>query len=369
MTDVDTSPDVVAPETAEPQTLDQMIEEAAQAASEPSSGSPSPSETPASETPPTTPKRIYELSGLAEGVDVPDLDGLKFSFQAKGETRERDLYGLVRDAQKGVALEANLATTRGERDQALERLRELEPEVADLRAKADLWNRALADDALMERLKAAYKEAGGETRKAPTEEPPKTETPPSREAQLQEYVDRGVQGWSQTGLEAHVEAVSEAYGADVRELTETILTRLGQEPPEFLSWDKVGQIVNEELPALLEEAGYTSSADVSPWGLPTAGPARRSGGLTPKAERQTSDADRRAAILREAEALGLKVVDGEGSDDVRETPPPGPEGQVAPVRPVRPEDVSRSGPAAKSDLLDVSEAKSFADIQRALEKL
>lgn len=323
-----------------------------------------------------TPKALsqhFTISDAEEGLDIGALtlkdlmDSPRISFKRSGEQVTATLEDLVRDAQQLGKAQSQAERMLEQRNTTAAELNELKPELESLRAMEHSWREALEDEAVYKEAREAYMRAIGKGGSAgssapsgaPAEKP--AGSPPAEPSSDDAY--KAGESFFAENLWPHMQSVAEAYGADAQELSQTVLERIGEEPPQFLTLERVQEIVNDELAAELRRAGYEAAKQVDPWAPPQAAASgsRRGRGLTPKAERSGS----KQSELEQLRARIAQLEAGGSTSDDDEPPPSG--NEPSGIGAGRKSGASAEDRALyRSEAIDVSEAESAEDIFKAL---
>lgn len=230
-------------------------------------------------------KAQFGLSRNGEEVDLDDgLLGLEFKYKASGEEHTKSLDELVRTAQSAHGTAQKLEQYRTERKELSDALLEKESLAEALAQDRDLFVKVLKDSSgeQFKALQAEYLKRAGQ--------PAPDAAPDAPDASTDQDIQAG-----QQVLEQHImpyaERLAEAYeGADATEIVEQVLLELSEEPPQYLTADTVGEILNERIVQALEEAGYEASGDRPTFDLSVfedaGAPASR--GIRPRSERSSN---------------------------------------------------------------------------------
>lgn len=191
-----------------------------------------------------------------EKIALKDLfEGkIKLGYQALGKEQQKTLAEAIRNASMGHWNEQRYNTTLQERDKVATELTTAKEQLAKYTSERDVWNTALSALAMgniepMKALAQAYQQElmkGGIAQVQPVEQ---TQATGDNEA--------GLKFIRETLAPAGME-IAQKYGADVKEVynaLEHYIRREGQ----FLTKEKLDQIIQFEVPQLFEQNGYSAN--------------------------------------------------------------------------------------------------------------
>ena len=195
----------------------------------------------------------------AEGVEVADLSkmtasellALQFEYQANGKPQRKSFDEVVRNAQLGHYNAERYEQVTRERNISLERAREFEQKYSAAAADKQTWVNALAAAAQgkyepMQALLDAYIEAIGK----PADARPSEEMVPRSQIEAQAAADRV---WTQQ-IVPRATQIAEQYSIPQADVEQGIEILLAHEPQEFLTAQRLEQILTHELPMHIERA-------------------------------------------------------------------------------------------------------------------
>lgn len=198
---------------------------------------------------------IYDAAGVkiedVSKITVQDLlsGKVQVEYQAMGKAQRKAFADLVRTASNGHYNEQKMGTLMQERGQAVKQLQDMRTEHESWAGDRKLWNKAL-DAAIagnIEPLRAVIQAYAAELGRAPADAPiAAAADDPAMVAEGQRFV-----------LENSQRLASEYAGANPVEIQQVLLHMIGQEPAEFLTREKLENMVQYELPRVIEGAGYS----------------------------------------------------------------------------------------------------------------
>lgn len=325
--------------------------------------SPDPSEAAESSEASSTPApALSEGQRWAASADLPE--DLRVTFNENGRELSMGIDDLVKHTQRAK----HLGRQEHELRRELKEARGMRDELEQWKGRAENTDTILTeilrgDDRLLQQMRAKYREALGPDGRLPQHNaPPQAQQSPADDeaAAIQAAGERAIQEI----LIPHAEALADVYGADTQEVAIEMGEMIEQLGEEGVSWEEVERIMNERVVLLLEDLGYEASGEVprfdpSPWQSAAQDNARRTSGrrgLTPRSARDASmdPRDRRIAELEAqlqeqatsaAPSVGTRARGASGKT----------RGKTA-------------DPAASSELLDLDEAGSYAEILEAMNK-
>lgn len=206
---------------------------------------------------------VYDKDGnkidALEKIDLKDLfDGkLQFGYNALGKEQRKTLGETLRNASQGHFNEKRYSDTVLERNQVYEKLQAAQKQVDQYTNERKVWDAALTALAMgdikpMQAIAQAYQ-------KALLQQPQTPQAgmiPVTQVQQEQELMAKGVEYINNTIVPKGYE-IAQRYGADPKEVLNAIQWYLEKEPAEFLTQEKIENIINHVVPALLEENGYS----------------------------------------------------------------------------------------------------------------
>ena len=336
------------------------------------------SETPPVETPPTAVVKDTTPAGqsadpqtltmkgvdftIPEGASLDDLKSgkVKLTFTSDGETQEVTLAKAIAWAQQMKIATKREGKLRTERNEAIEKAKGADKykEAADSNdtlLKAILKGGPEADTLLRE-MRGEYAKVLGNKPPVVDEKAPTTSSTDETAAAGAELATKIIK--------PHAEALAKGFeGADALEIAQEIVTLLSEEPN--LDWDLVDDILHRRILEQLEAAGYTQTAEVEKFDLTswregtTQETEEKKVGLRPKgaAPRRGAETPAEKALRVENENLKRKL-----QEHTLRGAPPGPSPVGGGKTPKGPVDAG-----LKSDLIDVSGAKSVAEVMATLQ--
>lgn len=223
-------------------------------------------------------------------VTIQDLFSGKYqvAYQAMGKEQRKAFKELVRNASLGHYNESKMTTLQSERQRAMEMLGDIRKEHETWATDRKTWDRVLnayvqGNSKPLEQLLTAYVTEMG---KSPL---PATDNP--AQAQL-EQTQQGYAYIDNTITPAAYD-IAKQYEANPVEVRNAILNLIKQEPAEFLTQEKVDNILNHEIRVILEDAGYSANGTTPP--APTA--------ATPQAwEKEVNDLRTQVQELKASQA-------------------------------------------------------------------
>jgi len=257
---------------------------------------------------------VYDVQGNkiddVSKLTVQDLlDGkVQIGYNAMGKEQRKALADVLRVAANGHLNESKMATTLAERNQSYERLQEIRKEHEQWAADRKVWQAALNAAAAgnvdpLQRIINAYVTESGRVDATPAS----PETDRALEAAGQQFV--------LTTIVPTAYKLAADYGADATEVTNAILAAIQNEPVEFLTREKIQQIMEYEIPSLLEQNGYARNGAVAQADGGGSNPlAAEVAALKARLQELTADKanSRTAALRRKAPAAGGGSVSSAG---------------------------------------------------------
>jgi hypothetical protein len=198
--------------------------------------------------------KVYD----AQGVEITDLSKMtaeqflqsQIGYQANKAEQRRAFDEVVRNAQLGHYNSERMNQLLAERNTTLERARDFENRIATHTQNEQTWTAAIAAAAQgkfepLQALVDAYNNALGQP--APQ---PQQDMVPRAEIERQQAGERM---WNQL-VAPRSQQIAQQYGLDQGEVDQAIHIMLGAEPAEFLTRERLDQIIDTELPYHIERA-------------------------------------------------------------------------------------------------------------------
>ena len=197
-----------------------------------------------------------------EGNKIPDLRNVsiedlltgkvQFGYQAMGKEQRKALAEVFRVAQLGHYNESQRAQVLAERNSIAAQFDKAQKQLDQYTKERDTWGAALQAYAHgnpnpLNALAKAYVEA--------LTQPP-TAAAEDLETEQREQL-AGVQFVYGTVV-PYAQDLAARYGADAEQITTEILNRIAAEPQQFLTREKIEAIMQYEIPAVLEQLGYSA---------------------------------------------------------------------------------------------------------------
>lgn len=195
-------------------------------------------------------KPLEDFSGLtAEEL----LDAVKYGYTANGKEQVKNFDELVRVAQMGHYNESRMQQILNERNQKAEAYAKLEAEHSTYGQERKLWEHALSrylqgDQGPLTQIIEAYQKAINEPPQLANNQP---ESDTNLEAAAQKVYYEVVIPNSYN--------IASKYGANPQEVANAVLHYVNQEPPEFMNEQRLAEILNHDIPMLLEQNGYSAN--------------------------------------------------------------------------------------------------------------
>lgn len=208
------------------------------------------------------PKRSYKIYNESGEVnDLADLSAedflkLQFGYNAFGKEHKKTFDELMRNASLAHYNEQKMAGLRGERQQLVDKYSKIEQEHTAWANDRKIWEHALTQLAMgnaqpIQQLAQAFMQA--------QQQMPAMEQAPGGDKELE---SAGLRVYYEY-IVPNAQQVAQRYGANPEEVAQAVMHLVGQEPEEFLTAEKLANIINIEIPALLEQAGYSASESAS----------------------------------------------------------------------------------------------------------
>lgn len=199
---------------------------------------------------------VYDAQGnKIEGLDKLTLQDLlsgkvQIGYNAMGKEQRKALNDILRVAANGHLNESKMATSIAERNQVAQKLQELQAEHSSWATQRQTWNAVLgaAHAGNFDPLKQLIAAYGRELSVLP--EPVADNSAELEQAGLNYFV---------TNVAPEAVKIAVQYGADPAEVTRAAHEMIVAEG-EFLTQEKLDNILKYELQALLESSGYTAGA-------------------------------------------------------------------------------------------------------------
>lgn len=213
-------------------------------------------------TPAAPAARSWKYYG-ADAKEVADLKAYdaflagKIGYQANGKEQQKSLDEIIRVAQYGHLNEQRYNTTLAERNTLAKQLQELQPQVE----QASAWQKTLThaldqftrgNEAPLKAIVEKYAEVSSRapTTAAPASSPAESSGGDSA-AGMQVYYEVVVPGATE---------VAKRYNVKQEDVTNAIMQRVEQEPAQFLTRERLDQIISQDIPAYIESLGFSSNA-------------------------------------------------------------------------------------------------------------
>lgn len=204
--------------------------------------------------------KLYDDKGveIADPSKVSFLDVLtgkvKIGYNAMDKEQRKTLRETLRTAANGHWNESKYATAFSERQQAIQRASAAEGKVATYeRDRISMFEalQALVNGNVepIQRMAQALKAANAGQGQQPF-------AAPQQQAQDDDGDEAGGQQYFYTTIMPQVNELAQSYGAKTDELGQYALY-LFQQEGQFLTTDKMEQIIKYELPMILEQNGYS----------------------------------------------------------------------------------------------------------------
>lgn len=205
------------------------------------------------ETPkPSAPRawKVYqgdkELSDYSK-LTVEEFLKAQFSYNANNKEHRKTWDEVIRNAQQGHYNAERMTTLQKERQHAYDQWKLLEPKVQQYENERKIWENALAAAARndlrpMESLLAAYMDALGN---------PAPEALSGPQIDLAQ-VQAGYEVYHSTVL-PEAEKIAKEHGLTTKEVADGIMLLVENEPAEFLTPQRFQQIIQIEIPTLIQQ--------------------------------------------------------------------------------------------------------------------
>ena len=199
-------------------------------------------------------KEDAELEALTGLTAEELLSTLKFGYNANGKEQRKTFEELVRTAQMGHYQESRLARVLADRNTSYEKATTLEQKNAEYEAERKMWGYAMSqhvqgNDAPLQQLIEAFRKVES----APPEMPQAQQQQTDYEREM-------------AGQKVYYEVVvptayklAQSYGANPQEVVKAIEQYVNNEPAEFMNEERFAAILQQDIPFLLEQNGYTRS--------------------------------------------------------------------------------------------------------------
>ena len=315
----------------------------------------------------TTPASTEDINKAEQTISDAGFEktaeGL-YRFKASGEMVELDENKLVSWARRYEAAVKGENKLREERDSFAEAAKEAEALKELTKQNDELLKAILRGGAESDQLLKEMRQAFADPNTTSSEEPRKVD----KTGPTQDEMAMAGQQVVQDVIMPYAQQVAEAFeGADAAEVRDAILTMLDEEVgvKKDLSWDDLEDVMNRRIIEEMEGAGYDRTGDLNRFdstphrdvgdGSGGNAEARTARGITKKGFKKVDEA---AALKAENERLKAELQEkATGSTPEIEGGFSGGSG-------------SRKNQAeAKSELLDLSEARSVRDIMDELDKM
>jgi len=214
-----------------------------------------------------TPARAFTaFTGDKESEDYKALDGLRVKFKANQEEQNLSVAEMVREVQKAAGLSNQLRTATRQRDETHQKLTQAQDEALKGAGNADLLLKILQDPKAYQELKDKYVAAGGvpsaavaaitDPAAAAAEDTKASEVVADPDAEGSDPIMAAGRAITEEFILPFSNELAEAYGADPQEIAQEIIGLAGEMPGEFFTEETMADIVNNKIPALLENAGF-----------------------------------------------------------------------------------------------------------------
>lgn len=200
-----------------------------------------------------------------DGLTAEDILNLQFGYKAMGQEQRKSLDEIIRVAQFGHFNESRLAQLQNDRNSLYEKYTEASSKSQQFEQERQLWEYSLTqyvqgNSQPLEKLIEAFKNA----QSAPPQFMQQQEQNPSTDYESQMAAQRVY--YEQVVPQAM--RLSQQYGANAQEIANVIVAIADQEA-EFMSPERLEQIMTIELPYLLEQKGYSAGESVQQQAAPT----------------------------------------------------------------------------------------------------
>jgi hypothetical protein len=192
------------------------------------------------------------------GLSAAELLELQIAYPAMGKEQRRNFDELVRNAQLGHFNESRMAQIQQQRDEAARQLAEIQPKYEQHSRERQLLEYALGqhlqgNSQPLEAFINAYRNEAG---KLPEFLSGQVEQPNDAAAEA-----AGQRVYYETVVPA-ASNLAQSYGADSKEIERAIMQLVEQEPDQFMTGQRLQEIISVDLPMLLEKNGYTAQPQV-----------------------------------------------------------------------------------------------------------
>lgn len=194
-----------------------------------------------------------------KGQQITDVDKLnlrdflagkyQIGYNANKAEQRKTLSDIIRVAQLGHFKESQFATAQQERNQIFQQLQEATQRTSQYDKDRKQWDYALTQFAQgniepMQRLATAYQQALSQIPQEEVADPRQAEAETARGYQFvyEQIIPRAAQ-------------LAQQFGGEAGQITQMILQRIGQEPSQFLTAEKINSIMEYEIPMALEQQG------------------------------------------------------------------------------------------------------------------
>jgi len=174
----------------------------------------------------------------------------QIGYNANGKEQKKALADVIRVAQLGHYKESQFGVAQQERNQLFQDLTAATRQLDQANKDRKAWDHALTQFAQgniepMQKIATAYQQALAQM---PADPQPNVE-------QERQFEEQGYQFMYQHVVPKAAE-IAARYGVNAGEVTQAIVQLIQQEPVRFLTREKIDQIINYEMPALIEQAGH-----------------------------------------------------------------------------------------------------------------
>lgn len=200
----------------------------------------------------------YYGADTKEVADLKAYDAFlagKIGYTANGKEQQKSLDEIIRVAQYGHLNEQRYNTTLTERNQLARQLEEIRPQVEQGAA----WQKTLthALDQFTrgneEPLKAIVQKYAEVSSRAPV-----TAAPAAAESSGSDSSAAGMQVYYEVVVPGATD-LAKRYNVKQEDVTNAIMQRVEQEPSQFLTRERLDQIITQDMPAFIESLGFNST--------------------------------------------------------------------------------------------------------------
>jgi hypothetical protein len=187
-----------------------------------------------------------------QGLSAEDLLQMQFGYNAMGKEQRRNLDEIIRNAQMGHFQEARYQQIMSDRNGVYEKYQSAEKQLSSYANDRKLLEYALSqyvqgNEQPLGKLIDAFKQQASQM---PEIEQPSSGPDYQAEAEGQRvYYEVIVPQAYQ---------IAQQYGANAQEIANAIVQMVQNEPDEFMTQERFQQILQVEIPYLLEQNGYAA---------------------------------------------------------------------------------------------------------------